>query len=183
MTDQELIARLREGDHIAFEAIFRAHYAYLVGVGDSMLRDKARAEEIVQDVLLQLWRLRESFTLESTLRAYLHRATRNRVLNEVRHERIVQRTAPYVAVESAVEAVGIDTIVEGEIDVAVREAIATLPERCRQVFELSRFDGLKYAEIAESLGISVKTVEAQMGKALRLLRERLAGYLPRNDEI
>lgn len=72
---------------------------------------------------------------------------------------------------------------EGEIEVALQAAIAELPDRCRQIFELSRGDGLKYAEIASRLGISVKTVEVQMGKALRILRERLKPWLPAGENL
>ena len=74
-------------------------------------------------------------------------------------------------------------VIEGEIEVALRKAVAGLPDRCREVFELSRVHGLKYAEIAQVLGVSVKAVEAQMGKALQRLREQLAPWLPKGDEL
>lgn len=178
MTDRELLDRLRQGDHGAFETMFRAYYAPLVGLAERMLRRRETAEEIVQDVLLEVWRRRETLVIEESPRAYLYRATRNRALNAIRHEQMVERSAHLVRDEAArppSAAVGVAT---REIDDAVREAVASLPDRCREVFELSRGAGLRNAEIASVMGISVKTVEAQMGKALRILRERLAAWLP-----
>jgi RNA polymerase sigma-70 factor (ECF subfamily) len=176
--ERELLARLRRGDEDAFDAIFRAHYPPLVGVAEGMLRSRAVAEEVVQDVMLELWRRREGLPVEESLRAYLFRATRNRALNSLRHSRVERRGEPHAAGPTAEPARAPATLVEEEIDTALREAVGSLPERCRDVFELSRVHGLRYAEIASTLGISVKTVEAQMGKALRILRERLAAWLP-----
>ena len=174
----DLIERLRRGDTQAFDTIFRTWYGPLVGTAERMLRDRAVAEELVQDVMLELWRRRETLAADTSPQAYLFQATRNRVLNHLRHLRIEQRS------ESDVQSVSSPTpqadapVIDEELDVAVQRAVQALPDRCREVFELSRVHGLKYAEIAHQLGISVKTVEAQMGKALRTLRERLAPGLP-----
>ena len=178
MTDQELLDRLRQGGQDAFDTIFRTYYASLVGLAEGILRQRAVAEEVAQDVMLELWRRRESLSVQESLRAYLFRAARNRALNHVRHERVERRGEVTLAGESATAPTAPRKLAEEEIDGAVREAVAELPDRCREVFELSRVQGLKYAEIAGVLGISVKTVEAQMGKALRTLRERLAPWLP-----
>ncbi len=128
--------------------------------------------------MLELWKRRETLADESTLQAYLFRAVRNRSLNHVRHEQVARAGEPYASREEAVPPTAHGLMVEEEIDVALKRAVGRLPERCREVFELSRRDGLKYAEIASVLGISVKTVEAQMGKALRTLRQELAQWLP-----
>jgi RNA polymerase sigma-70 factor (ECF subfamily) len=176
--EHELLERLRQGDEEAFDVVFRANYPPLVGMAEGMLRSRAIAEEVVQDIMLELWRRREALPIEESLRAYLFRATRNRALNHLRHGRVERLSEPHVAGASAAPATAPATLVEEEIDVALREAVAALPERCREVFELSRVHGLRYSEIAAALGISVKTVEAQMGKALRTLRERLAPWLP-----
>lgn len=175
--DVALLALLRAGDRAAFDAVFRAHYASLVGMAAGMLRERAVAEEVVQDVMLELWRRREALSIEDSLRAYLFRATRNRALNHVRHGRVERRGEPHAAGDRVTAPAAYASLVEEEIDVALRRAVSELPARCREVFELSRVHGLRYAEIAETLGISVKTVEAQMGKALRTLREQLAPWL------
>ena len=183
MTDHELLERLRAGDDGVYDAIFHEHYPRLVGLADSMLRDRGTAEEIAQDVMLELWRRRESLRLEASLGAYLLRATRNRALNHVRHQRIVRRAEPFAAAEIAPVQPTDRRSVQAEIDAALHDAVRDLPARCREVFELSRVHGLSYAEIAHTMEISVKTVEAQMGKALRTLRERLAPWLPTSRRI
>jgi RNA polymerase sigma-70 factor (ECF subfamily) len=178
---RQLFARLRQGDTVAFDAIFRAWYATLVGVAQGLLRDRAVAEEVVQDVMLELWRRREQLTVGDSPRAYLLRATRNRALNHLRHLRVEQRGAPYAAGPTEEPAQAASTVVEDELGVALASAVADLPTRCREVFELSRVQGLSYGEIARTLDISPKTVENQMGKALRALRARLAAWLPGGD--
>jgi RNA polymerase sigma-19 factor, ECF subfamily len=181
VTDRDLLERLRQGDTAAFDAIFRTWYGPLVGTAERMLRDRAVAEELVQDVMLELWRRRETLAADGSAQAYLFQATRNRVLNHLRHLKIEQRSEPEVRTEASSTPHADAAVVQEELDVAVQRAVQSLPERCREVFELSRVHGLKYAEIAQTLGISVKTVEAQMGKALRMLRERLAAWLPGED--
>lgn len=181
MNDRELLDLLRSGRRDAFDTLFHAHYPRLVGLAESMLRDRGSAEEVVQDVMLELWRRRDSLRLQTSLSAYLYRSTRNRALNHLRHARVQRRAEPYLIEESTPPTATDRKAVQAEIDAALREAVASLPERCREVFELSRMAGLRYAEIAETMGISIKTVEAQMGKALRILRERLAAWLPDAD--
>ena len=142
-----------------------------------MLGDTAAAEEVAQDVMLELWRRRTTITVDTSLQGYLFRATRNRALNQIRHDKVIQRGAIFAANEQVTHARGDRDIRQDEIDDALQQAIQTLPPRCREVFELSRVQGLKYQEIADALSISIKTVEAQMGKALRILREKLAPLL------
>ena len=173
----DLLARLRDGDAAAFDAVFRAWYAPLVRLADAMLHDRGAAEEVVQDVMLELWRRREELALTGPLRAYLHQSTRNRALNHLRHGRIVRQSEPYVRPPTA--APRADARVSSrELQAVVAEAMAELSPPQREVFEMSRRDGLTYPEIASVLDISVKTVEARMGRALRHLRERLAPWLP-----
>ena len=179
MDEIHLLERIRAGDSDAFDAVFRANYAALVGSAERILGRRDVAEEIVQDVMLELWRRRETLAVEDSLRGYLFRATRNRSLNHLRHGAIEKRAEPELAANRAESGSSAHAaLVEEEIEVAVKRAVADLPARCREVFELSRMHGLRYSEIATTLGISVKTVEAQLGKALRLLRERLAQWLP-----
>jgi RNA polymerase sigma-70 factor (ECF subfamily) len=174
----DLLRRLRAGEQAAFDAIFRAHYAQLVGFAQGLLRDRAPAEDAAQEVMLELWRRRTEVTITESLRAYLLRATRNRALNQLRHVNVQKRAEPHIMGEDSVNATGASELTASELKSAIVEAIAELPPACREVFELSRGRGLRYAEIASTLGISVKTVESQMGKALKHLRTRLAPWLP-----
>jgi RNA polymerase sigma-70 factor (ECF subfamily) len=178
--ERALQERIRGGDEAAFEAVFRDNYAHLVRMAESIVREHALAEEIAQDVMLELWRRRESIQVEQSFRAYLLRSTRNRALNHIRHQRIVAREATIAAAvaESARAQSAEDEMLGTELERAVREAITSLPENAREVFQLSRDRGLKYSEIAVVLDISVKTVEKRMGQALAELRDRLAQWMP-----
>jgi RNA polymerase sigma-70 factor (ECF subfamily) len=181
--DLELLARLRSGDRDAFDTIFRQWYAKVVRATEVLLRDRAVAEELVQDVMLELWRRRETLDPRGSAQAYLYQATRNRALNHLRHLQVQRRSAVLMDREESREARASSAVVAHEMDVALRRGMDALSPRCREVFELSRVRGLKYAEIAEALDISIKTVEAQMGKALRTLREHLAPWLPDSDRL
>jgi RNA polymerase sigma-70 factor (ECF subfamily) len=183
LESDDLLDRLRSGDEAAFDSIFRAWYPSLVRSAESIVRSRAVAEDVVQDVMLELWRRRESLAAESSPQAYLFQSTRNRALNYVRHERVERKSEPELIRQSEMRVSAPANLVEDEINVALRNAVAELPDRCREVFELSRTHGLKYSEIATVLGISIKTVEAQMGKALRTLRVKLAPWLPKSDAL
>lgn len=183
MTDVDLLTRLRAGDSAAFDEIFREWYPSLVRYVQRMLRDQAVAEDIAQDAMLELWRRRERLTGDGPFHAYLWQSARNRALNHIRHERVTERAEPHVVAISPEQPQADAHIVEAEIEQALRRAVDGLPPRCREVFQLSRVRGLKNAEIADALGVSIKAVEAQMGKALRVLREELAPWLPKGDTL
>lgn len=176
-TERQLQRRLRDGDEGAFDTVFRGHYASLVRMAESIVRDRAVGEEIAQEVMLELWRRRESLEVEQNFRAYLLRATRNRALNHVRHERIVLREQTLGASELRVAPAPDTDMLGGELEHAIAKSLAALPQNCREVFEMSRTQGLRYAEIADLLDISVKTVEKRMGLALAELRKDLAPWL------
>ena len=179
-SERALQQRIRAGDESAFDTVFRTHYAHLVRMAESVVREHALAEEVAQEVMLELWRRRETLQVEQTFRAYLLRSTRNRALNHVRHQRIVAREAAIAAIDAPNAPSAEDEVLGTELEQAVRAAIDGLPKKCREVFLLSRDQGLKYAEIAVALEISVKTVEKRMGQALAELRQRLDQWLPRN---
>lgn len=173
-----LFVRLAAGDDDAFDTIFRTWYAPLVRVATYLLHDVGIAGEIVQDVLLEVWRRRETLAFEQEPRRYLLRATRNRALNHVRHQVVAARAAARDISEESHAATAPAMIDAAELEQAITQAVATLPDRCRAVFELSRRHGMSYAQIADALDIAPKTVENQIGKALRMLRVALAAWLP-----
>ena len=183
MDDRDLLNRLKAGEQAAFDSIFRIHYAHCVGFAQGLLRDRSAAEDVAQEVMLELWRRRTEVTIQESLRAYLLRATRNRALNQLRHANVQRRAEPHLIGEEAVAPTGASELVAGELQSAITAAIAELPPGCREVFQMSRTQGLRYAEIATTLGISVKTVESQMGKALKHLRNRLAAWLPESSTL
>ncbi len=177
MDESELLSRLRHGDEDAYTSIFREHYPGLVVSATRLLAERALGEEVAQDVMLELWRRRESLVLTGPLRAYLQQATRNRALNRLRQGRTAQRGEVYVRGPSASPSPD-SRAISSELQAAAERAIAALSGPQREVFEMNRQRGLTYGEIAEQLGISVKSVEARMGRALKLLREQLAPWLP-----
>lgn len=170
--DGELAQRIRAGDERALEEVFRAHYAGLTSFAIRFVRSRELAEELVQDLFLSIWSKREDMPSVESFRTYLFRAIRNRALNHLRREKLERRWTEQAVDESegAAPTHSDEVAIEGEVSGAIRAAIDKLPARCREVFLLSRDGGLTYIEIAESLGISVKTVETQMGRALKSLR-------------
>lgn len=169
---------IRIGDEAAFEQVFRQYHPALCRYAFTIVKDQETAEEMVQDVFLKIWEKRESLLITVSMKSYLYRAVHNHCLNllEKKKKEIRMDEAPLKIVhQSAAPAADMQT---KELEKAIADAMQKLPEECRKVFELSRFGELKYREIAVMLGISVKTVENQMGKALRIMREQLAPYLP-----
>ena len=180
MTDRDQLARLRSGDHEAFNEIFRQWYEPAVRSAARIVRDTGVAEEISQDVFLELWRRRETLPPDSIAGAYLLQSVRNRALNHLRHLQVQQKSVMHIEALTDSPAHADAAAQASELELAARAAIAALPPRTREVFVLSRERGLRYSEIADALGVSVKAVEANMSRALRVLRERLAPWLPHN---
>ena len=168
-----LLAAIAAGDDAAFERLFRAWYARLADHAHRMLHDRDRAEDAVQEVFVALWRGRARLPAADALAGYLHRAVRNRALNQLRHT-LGHQIDPDGSIETAV-APASDRVEQQELAGAIARAVGALPPRTREIFLLSREQGLTYAAIATTLDISVKTVETLMGRALRALRESLVG--------
>jgi RNA polymerase sigma-70 factor (ECF subfamily) len=158
------------GDEAAFEALFRAWYPRLADHAWRLLAERDAAEDTVQEVFVALWRGRQRLPEATALAGYLHRAVRNRALNQLR-ARKGEVADPDGQMLPAVEPDGPRRLEEQQLDAQLAAALATLPPRTREVFLLSRNQGLTYADIAGTLGISVKTVETLMGRAIRALRE------------
>ncbi|GGC24457.1 DNA-directed RNA polymerase sigma-70 factor [Parapedobacter defluvii] len=166
-TDQEAV----------FEAAFKSNFKALHAYSYTMLQDEAVAEEIVQTVFMKLWESRERMAIHTSLRAYLYKSVYHESLNYLKHKK-VQRKYMEEAIVAYKQQQTEETEADKELQRQLQQALRQLPEKCRTVFQLSRFEELKYQEIAERLGISLKTVEAHMGKALKLLRVQLADFLP-----
>lgn len=174
-SDSEIIRRIRNGDKQEFEILFRSSYVSLVRYAKSLLRDHDTAEEIVQDLFFRLWQDREKLNIESSLNGYLFRSVHNRSLHYIEHQQVVSRHAGEAAARApSVSEPVTEAIYYSELQAKVAAVLERLPERCRMIFRMSRFEGLKYNEIAEKLAVNVKTVEADMGKALREFRKALA---------
>jgi RNA polymerase sigma-70 factor (ECF subfamily) len=168
--DEDLLGRIKDGDRDAWKSLFREHYKYLCAVSYGVCNDTNAAQDMAQEVFLTIWKNRHKLQINTSLDSYLKRSVINRTINhikskyksstsldwedrDVRHEDSAQKLLEYK-----------------ELDEAMRFAIDSLPDRCREIFLLSRFSDLKNKEIATKLDISIKTVENQITKALKLLR-------------
>jgi RNA polymerase sigma-70 factor, ECF subfamily len=173
--DNEIIGRIRQGDLKQFETLFRSSYTSLVKYARTLIKDNDTAEEIVQDLFFRLWENKEKIEIESSLNGYLFRSVHNRCLHYIEHQKVVERHEQEMSFEtSSTEESPVEILQYKELQAKIARTIEKLPERCGQIFCMSRFEGLKYSEIAEKLSVSVKTVEANMGKALKEFRKALA---------
>lgn len=161
-----------------FEKLFNDHYSNLCAYANNFLKDVDASEEVVQEVLFKLWTNRDSIIVTLSIQSYLFRAVRNASLNVLKHINIREDYKAQNEYERDDELSSEDEMIVSELDQKIREAIDQLPIERKKVFIMSRYDGLKYKEIADKLNISVSTVENQMVKALKFLRDELKDYLP-----
>jgi RNA polymerase sigma-70 factor, ECF subfamily len=180
LNDTHFIELLAKRDESAFEKVFKDNFKKLQSYAITIVGDENVAEEMVQNVFFKLWDRSEKINIQSSIAAYLYRAVYNESCNYLKHQKVKQGFLNYskhamsdISTEKASKKVLVT-----ELEQRIKNALNDLPEQCRTVFQLSRFEELKYQQIADTLGISIKTVEAQMGKALRIMRVKLVDYLP-----
>jgi RNA polymerase sigma-70 factor (ECF subfamily) len=179
--EDEIVSLLQKGNVYAYELIFRRYYVSLCGFAARFVRVPEAAEEIVQNVFLKLWEKRETVSIDTSLKSYLFRSVYNSCSNHITHTKIENKYLAFVR-ESIFRNNGysdpvMDTLAYKELNHKITEAIEKLPAECKKIFKMSRFDGLKYAEIADQLNISIKTVETQVSRALLRLRAELKEFL------
>ena len=173
-SENEIIRRIRQGDIRQFESLFRSSYVSLVRYAKTLIKDHDSAEEIVQDLFFKLWQDKEKLNIESSLNGYLFRSVHNKCLHFIEHNKVVERYAEEMSFRQPDKQESPSDILQyRELQARISRILERLPERCGQVFYLSRFEGLKYTEIAEKLSVSVKTVESNMGRALKEFRKEL----------
>jgi len=179
LTDKHILECLREGDEGVFESFFKTYYERLCNYANTILDDMDESEEMVQNAFLTLWEKRGTIEVHTSLKSYLYRAVYNSSLNRVKHLKVQKKHDSWYKQVATVEHENAsEGLIENELDGMIQRAIDQLPPQCKTVFRLSRFENLSYSEIAQQLGISVKTVENHIIKALRTLREKLKDYLP-----
>jgi len=177
--DEQIAQLLTKRDEAAFEQVFKTHFKNLHAYAFAMLKDEDDAEEMVQQVFFKLWERSEHLSLSGTIAAYLYRAVHNESLNFLKHQKVKKGHQLHVAYRMKNKSdQSYGRIFSKELENKFREALNELPEQCRTVFQLSRFEDMKYKDIADKLDISIKTVENHMGKALKLLRSKLVDFLP-----
>lgn len=175
--DKGWLEQLLNDDEKGLEAIFDRYYKYLVVTAFKIVNDDHQARDIVQDVFFDFWRKREQHNINISLKAYLRRSVSNRCIDVLRSRKRIGSSAEITDYNQPTDTASIQEVLEtNDLQAALQAGIESLPERCREVFSLSRFEDMSHKEIAEKLGISVKTIENQMTKALKVLRKVLAEY-------
>jgi RNA polymerase sigma-70 factor (ECF subfamily) len=168
-SDAALLERVRASDSVAFEQLFRRYAEPLYDCAYGYVGSRDVAQEVVQQLFVALWERRRLWHVSGTVATYLYRAVRNGSLNALRDARrrvdLTERATTKPSIEQELEA--------ADLARAVARIVARLPERCREVFRLNRYHHLTYAEVAQVLNLSVKTVELHMARALRELRARI----------
>lgn len=173
-----------KGDRNSFKSIFQEYYQPLCHLSIQYLEDEEEAKEVVQEAFVKLWEIRQNLDPDSNIRNFLFTLVKNSCLNLLkrrqillRHHEKIRRLEMHYQYESLAR-MGDDYLEFNELKEKIDIAIRKLPEHCRVVFEMSRFEELKNREIAENLGVTQKTVEAHLTKALKILRKDLKDYLP-----
>lgn len=176
----DFIPRSRSNEEQAFELLFRKYYVRLCGFANKFIANRQESEEIVQEVFLNIWKKKDHLKLNDEIRPYLFKSIQNLCFNFIEHQKVID--SYYSVIETVYKNQAEDfntyeSVLYAEFQQRVDDSIRSLPEQCRKIFQMSREDGLKYTEIAEQLGISVKTVETQMSRALSKLKTELKDYL------
>lgn len=175
--EKVLISKLQVGDPNAFSSIFNTYYPDLVIFASRFTHDLNDSEEIVQETFVNLWADRESLMIKNSLKSYLLKAVQNKCIDWYRHKKIIQGHIDSVAKEPTKLTLDTDSyLLYSELNEQIENALSKLPTEIAEAFRMNRHKGLKYQEIADILGVSVRTIEVRIGKALFLLRKSLNDY-------
>ncbi|MFV0378167.1 MAG: RNA polymerase sigma-70 factor [Mangrovibacterium sp.] len=176
-TDLFQLNSLCEGKEKAFDYIFRKYYKALCAQANLYVRDLDLAQSLVQECFLKLWENRANATQINQLNSYLSFVVRNHCIDHLRKSKTKKHTVELTE-EAGLGEASDSLLLSHEFEEQLVEALASLPGRCREAFEYSRFEGMTYPEIAKQMNISVKAVEALMSRSLKILRVELKEYMP-----
>ncbi|MBI9053010.1 MAG: RNA polymerase sigma-70 factor [Bacteroidales bacterium] len=177
LLEKKILKRIKDGDIHEFESLFREYYERLCAFGSKYVNNIEQAEEVVQDTFYNIWKNRATLNIKTSLKSYLYTAVKNNCLQVLRTRSLDVKYENYYKSHYSNESISpVDELNAKELSKVIDKALNSLPEKCRMIFKMSRNEGLKYHEIAEKLEISIKTVEANMGKALKHFRMYLKEY-------
>jgi len=178
LPDFHIQKKIQGGDIREFERLFTRYYEPLCRHADKILKDMDTAEDIVQEFFYNFWKNRESFSIKLSLNAYLYQSIRNNALHYLQHLAVRETYARDITGEyqETIQSGDQEEVELQDLNRVISATLQQMPERCSRIFRMNRFEGKKYREIAEILSISVKTVEAEMGKALQLFRKSLKEF-------
>jgi len=179
VSETDIVQQIKAGDIRSFEQLFHAYCEELMRYATTILKDADEAQDVVQHLFVTLWTKRDTLQVNSSLKSYLYRSVYNNSLNRIKQVTTQQKHEDYLGYVAHSYGSSASAVLESkEVQSAIDTAIAALPDQCRLIFTMSRFEGKKYQQIADELQLSVKTIENQMGKALKHMREQLQTYLP-----
>jgi RNA polymerase sigma-70 factor (family 1) len=174
LSDQELIILLKEGDQLAFTEVYDRYKGPLYIHAFNLLRDREEAKDILQQIFAALWTGRKDFVLKSQLSGYLYTAVRNQIFKLIAHKQVASKYITSLAeFGTSGECITDHLVRENQLLAIIEKEIAGLPEKMREIFELSRKEGFSHKEIAAQLNVSEKTVRNQVNNALKILRVKL----------
>ena len=182
--DREKIERLRGGEDATFHSIYFKYYEMFYHLAFQFLGNESETKEILQDVFLKLWEIKAQLKADSTIHNYLFTLVKNNCLNLIKRKQLVLRHNENIRwielqyQQESLTRLQYENIEVEELNKKINRAIENLPEHCNRVFCMSRFENLRNKEIAEQLNVTIKTVEAHLTKALKILRSELKDYLP-----
>ncbi len=177
-----MLEAIRQGDKAAWDFVALKLYNPLLNFVFGMVREREPAEELVQDVFVNFWVKRDSIQITASLKSYLYRAARNHALNFIKRRKFEQEYHRGLAQSAIISKNDTeDTFQFSELEKKLAEAIEGLPDSCREIFKLSRFEELTYKEISETLDVPVRTVHYQIGLALKDLRSKLKGFVTKEN--
>lgn len=177
LPEKDILELLKSDSEEAFDQLFKLFYTFLCQTIYMVIRDKSVSEDLAQDVLFELWKKKDQININTSLKAYLRRSASNRALNHIRDQKMQFSDHELLPELESKQINSLHQMQIEELKEIIQRSIDKLPERCRAVFTLSRYEEKSYKEIAELLGISIKTVENQISKALRVLRNDIGPYI------
>jgi len=175
--DQRILSLLQTDDEQAMDLLFQAYYPLLVNTAYHVLMDEHQAKDLVQEVLFNFWSKRDNLQVTGGLKPYLRRAVINRSIDQIRRKKrigVAEEITDYNMTDQSASTQ--DLLENSDLKQVIMKAVASLPEKCKLIFTLSRFEDLSHNEIAEQLDISKKTIENQMTKALKTIRLAVQQY-------
>jgi RNA polymerase sigma-70 factor (ECF subfamily) len=176
--DISFIEGLKKGNETAYKSLYNQYYIELYVYSKRYVRDMDAAKEVVQDVMINLWAKREELNFQDNLKAYLYKSVSNRSINYLKKKKYTINIDEELEDKLIEEDMHfIENLEDNQLEERIDQEINKLPDKCKQAFRLSRFEELKYNEIADQMGVSVKTVEAHISNALNKLSNALKDYL------
>jgi RNA polymerase sigma-70 factor (ECF subfamily) len=184
--ENDLFRQVKKGDDIAFEKLFKTHYRNLCFFAENYVKEKAMAEEIAGSFFINLWEKRKTIEIKGSVKSYFYTSIHNQCIKYLEHLKVMKKYEEYAAfrlrnkelLAPSSNAYPLANMISQETVKDIEKSIGELPEKCREIFCLSRFEEMSYEDISSKLDISINTVRTQMARALQKLREDLKNYLP-----